>query len=163
MKTILFSACLLMAMGLNAIAETRFVLTGQTNKCASPTSCTTEPFVASHPEPLYYPWAHATYTTGLPVSATYPPGGQPSVPVSGTGSATIQWGDGGPHQGTITLATFPCEMTGSRPNYTITCKGEDSQGNIVHLIHNLYLFEVRFGFWNWADLGGTTILVLATL
>jgi hypothetical protein len=158
MKTTLFSACLFMALGLNAIAQTTFVLTGLANKCASPTSCTQEPFVSPQPAPLYYPWAYATYKTGLPISATYPPGGQPSAPVTGTGNATIAWSDGGPNQGTITLETFNCELTGSRPNYTMTCDGEDSQGAIVHLVHKLYLFQVRFGYWNWADLGGMMIL-----
>jgi hypothetical protein len=160
MKTTLFSVCLLMTPGLSAIAQTTFVLTGPTNKCQSPTGCTQEPFVSPQPAPLYHPWAYATYTTGLPVSAVYPPGGQPSAPVGGTGKATIAWSDGGPNQGTITLQTFHCEMTGSRPDYTITCDGEDSQGNIVHLAHKLYLFQVRYGYWDWADLGGTMTLTL---
>ena len=164
MKTILFSACLLMAPGLNAAtAETTFVLNGLADKCAIPAGCTNEPFVAPRPEPMYYPWAYATYTTGLHASVTYRPGTQPIVPVNGTGSATIHWGDGGPNEGAVQIEMLDCRMTGTKPNYTITCTGADGQGNRVDLVHHLYLFEVRFGYWNWYDLGAKMTLTLATL
>jgi hypothetical protein len=123
------------------------------------------PFVAPMPEPMFYPWVSAVFTTGLSVPHTFHTGKvhpQPA-PESGTGQGTFNWGDGGGKSGviTVTLAcSFGADVVGW-PFYDTMCSGMDSAGNSVTFTHILFVSEGRYGYWGWFDHHGTMVLTLA--
>jgi hypothetical protein len=148
-------AALFLTAALQAQTTTtsNFTMVGLTGKCANPLGCNLEPFDATSGNP-WYAWAYASYTTGIVPSTPYPP----VTPATGAGSGTFEWSNGAAANGTLSLA-LSCTLTGSLPSFTVTCDGDDGEGNIVHLVHRLYLHQVKMGrgpvVWQWVDFGGS--------
>ena len=133
MTKTLFATVALLALAASGMAQTTstFNLIALTQPCDSAQGCTNEPFHSTTPQPTSYPWAFVTYH----LDASTP------GPVSGT--ATIQWGDGGANQGTFTVSISGNITVTAVPKSTafittLTATFNDGAGNSGTLERSVY-------------------------